>query len=752
MARHQPTDKRLVWLLAVAALVSIVWLLFTLWLIAATLAPPDRATVWALVGPGLLLVCLTWGAGMGAIAWGLKRWFGHWVTPSVQLAEEAQVLLRTDVVRELRPKGNVETKELTKLFNQLVAQREELRHQMQDKVRAAARDIEQEKSRLAALMSELTQSVVVCNLDGRILLYNNRARMQFRALSQSPRLADGAELIGLGRSIYTVFDRKLVAHALESVQQRLQRGVAQPTAQFVTSTRAGQLLRVQMTPVRSVAEPAADPVLEPAAAPASAGAGSGPANPAPPLQLAGFVLMLDNITREFEAEAVRERLVLGLTEGSRAALANMRAAIEMLDYPDLEPALRERFLAVVRDEVQGLSERVQRSSSAAAEVFQSRWPLEDMLGTDLLSAAGRRIEEALGIALNQSEADPNLWLRIESFSILQALLFLSSRLRDEFAIRHFSLRLRPSGQGADKAELDLIWSGAALSTETVMNWEIDPMRIGTEASALTVREVVDRHGGAFWLERDRASNQAWFRFLLPTAPAQEQLDNATFVRHPSRPEYYDFDLFRVSPRSQALDEVALADLSFTVFDTETTGLNPAEGDEIIQIGAVRVLNGKLLKQEVFDQLVDPKREIPPGSIPIHGITPAMVQGQPGILEVLPALHAFAADTVLVAHNAAFDMRFLQLKERQTGLAFEQPVLDTLLLSAVVHPGQDSHRLEAIAERFNVTVIGRHTALGDAMVTAEVFVRLLPLLAEKGIHTLGQARAAAQRTYFARIQY
>ena len=278
------------------------------------------------------------------------------------------------------------------------------------------------------------------------------------------------------------------------------------------------------------------------------------------------------------------------------------------------------------------------------------------------------------------------------------------------------------------------------------------MRIGSEASALSVREVVDRHGGAFWLERDRASNQAWFRFLLPAAAAQEQLNNATFVHHQSRPEYYDFDLFRVSPRSQALDEVPLADLSFTVFDTETTGLNPAEGDEIIQIGAVRVLNGKLLKQEVFDQLVDPGREIPPESIPIHGITPDMVQGQPSILEVLPALHAFAADTVLVAHNAAFDMRFLQLKERHTGLVFEQPVLDTLLLSAVVHPGQDSHRLEAIAERFNVTVIGRHTALGDAMVTAEVFVRLLPLLAEKGIHTLGQAREAAQRTYFARIKY
>lgn len=70
----------------------------------------------------------------------------------------------------------------------------------------------------------------------------------------------------------------------------------------------------------------------------------------------------------------------------------------------------------------------------------------------------------------------------------------------------------------------------------------------------------------------------------------------------------------------------------------------------------------------------------------------------------------------------------------------------------MHPNQESHRLEAIAERFNITVIGRHTALGDAIVTAEVFLKLIPLLAEKGIHTLGQAMEAAQETYYARIKY
>jgi len=194
------------------------------------------------------------------------------------------------------------------------------------------------------------------------------------------------------------------------------------------------------------------------------------------------------------------------------------------------------------------------------------------------------------------------------------------------------------------------------------------------------------------------------------------------------------------------------DLVYTVFDTETTGLNPSQGDEIIQIGAARIVNNKLLRQECFEQLVDPQRPIPPEGIPIHGIQPEMVVGQPTIDQVLPAFHAFAQDTVLVAHNAAFDMRFLQLKEKRTGLSFDHPVLDTLLLSAVVHPHQDSHRLEAIAERFNITIIGRHTALGDAIVTAEVLLRLIPLLAEKGIHTLGQAREAAEKTYYARLKY
>jgi DNA polymerase-3 subunit epsilon len=219
-----------------------------------------------------------------------------------------------------------------------------------------------------------------------------------------------------------------------------------------------------------------------------------------------------------------------------------------------------------------------------------------------------------------------------------------------------------------------------------------------------------------------------------------------------RPEPNDFDFFAIPPGSLPFAERPLTEIPFTAFDTETTGLRPSKGDEIVSIGGVRIENGRMLREVTFDQLINPGLSISRESTRIHGIDDAMVKGKPDISKALPAFSRFVQDTVLVGHNAAFDMRFFQIKEKPTGVKLRLPVLDTILLSSVVHPHHEDHSIEGIAGRLAVNVAGRHTALGDAIVTGELFLKLIPLLAERGIRTLGEAMAASKKTSLAKVRY
>ena len=272
-----------------------------------------------------------------------------------------------------------------------------------------------------------------------------------------------------------MFERQIVTPALETLQKRAQAGAAHPSAQFVTSTRNGQWLRVQMAALSDV--PA-----------------TGTATAAGDIQVTGFVLMLDDITRDFEQEAMRDRLLLGLTEGSRASLGNLQAAVEMPELPDLEAPMRERFQRVVRDEVATMTARVQTQAADLLDGMKTRWPMEEMRAADLVSAARRRIEAIGPLRVSASDVDAALWLKVDSFSLSQALAYLAGRLVDAYEVKPLRLRLKAAGP---RAQLDLVWTGQAMSTETVMNWQLDAMRTGVDATPLTVRDVVERRGGKF---------------------------------------------------------------------------------------------------------------------------------------------------------------------------------------------------------------------------------------------------------------
>jgi DNA polymerase III subunit epsilon len=418
----------------------------------------------------------------------------------------------------------------------------------------------------------------------------------------------------------------------------------------------------------------------------------------------------------------------------------------MVSFPEMDAAQRQGFAQIIAEESLTLSRTINKALSEYADAIKASMALEDMRAADLITVAQPRIGALLRVQAD--EVDENLWLRVDSFALVQSLGYLAWRLREELAVDSVRLRAR-ARQGF--AELDLVWTGPPVLSDTLALWESRLMQVGSKQTPLTLKDVLEHHGGEIWHQRDEASSDSCLRLLLPLGEAAPQPHRRRLPEE-SRPEYYDFDLFQRAGTQREFDDEPLRELTYTVFDTETTGLEPSAGDEIISLGAVRIVNGRVLKHEIFEQLVNPQRPLNREATRIHGIDAALLVSQPTLGEVLPDFHRFCEDTVLVAHNAAFDMRFLELKEAATGIRFDQPVLDTLLLSAAVHPSLQDHRLEAIAERLGVRVIGRHTALGDALLTGEILLKLIPLLAESGIDTLKQAREASQRTYHARLRY
>ena len=226
------------------------------------------------------------------------------------------------------------------------------------------------------------------------------------------------------------------------------------------------------------------------------------------------------------------------------------------------------------------------------------------------------------------------------------------------------------------------------------------------------------------------------QFSLPLAAPKPAL--------PARAMQYDFDLLHADLPKE-LSQAALKKLNFVIFDTETTGLNP-QVDEICQIAAVRVVNGRVRAGERFDMLVDPGRKIPAASTAVHHITNEMVQGAPSVAEALTRFHRFADNNVLVAHNAPFDMAFLQRRETEIGLRFDQPILDTVLFSAILFGQSAEHTLDALCTRLAITIPeeDRHTAIGDAIGTAAAFAKMIPMMEAAELPTLGATIHAFDR--------
>ncbi len=571
-------------------------------------------------------------------------------------------------------------------------------------VERAVQATDEKKRQLEAILHDLREGVIVCTLDHRILLYNQRA---LEILHVSGEL-------GLGRPLFTVMNRQPFLHALERLNNRVKAG------RHLTHEQGLTVLVVCSTADgRHTLEGRVTLILE--------------ADGATPTS---YAITFDDVTTELATLGKRDRLLRDAVDGLRRPVANLRAATETLTgNPDLDAPGRALFETVLANECESLSRHLERLSAEYHEIVTGHWPMSDVYSANLLNCLVRRFREEH--AIEAVMIGIPAWLHCDSHTVVELLDHVIRRVAERTGVNSLDLE---ATAGERRVYIDVHWQGDVIPAAVLESWldSAPDERLGM----LRARDVLEHHNAEIWSE---VSGPERARIRVPLPPALKPPRGLADRQIPARPEFYDFDLLnQVNLAHSAIGDRPLRTLTYVVFDTETTGLSPSGGDEIISIAGVRIVNGRILTGEAFSELVDPKRPIPKGSIRFHGLTDDLVAGKPEIGEVLPRFHAFVGDAVLVAHNAAFDMKFLLLKQGDFGLRFDNPVLDTVLLSAFLHDHTAQHTLDAVADRFGIPIQGRHTALGDALVTAGIFLRMIDLLEAQHIRTLGEALSASNR--------
>lgn len=645
----------------------------------------------------------------------LWLWFDENVArPIVYLAHDLMAITHADAEPASLSREAAHLGVLAPAAREVAAALTEERRQTDTLIAQATARAERQKARLEAVLHDVSQGVVICDLQHRILLYNRTALRILHAPERPDEnddvpAPDSPEL-GLGRSFLDVVSAQPIRHIVDRLSRRFAEGRHHDHdeglgAMVVFSDRRHErmLQGVVLLMLDS--------------------AGRTPE---------GYVISFDDITERISTGVGRDRQVAALRaqlKRAKDALAALRRClVEELALSDRE---RGSIAEPCREAEALIADIGTTLEDRQEDALTSHWPTADVFSPTLLKSIADGELKPAGVSF-EIAGDP-VWLHCDDAAISALFLRLALRISHRQGTRKYRLQtLR-----ADKrATLSIHWSGDPPTSEDLDHFLSEPLDGGTLAQ--TGLEVLERHHTV--LHGSRAEDgSAFLEIVLPLSPKYHFRQAKAPERIPERREFYDFDLLGQTIQT-TLHETSLRQLTFVVFDCETTGLEPARGDEMVSLAGVRIVNGRILSGEVFSQLIHPGRKIPAASTRIHGIDDRMVEGAPLREAALRRFHAFARDAVLVAHNAAFDMAFLTKDLDDLDLSFDQPVLDTVLLAAHLQGTDKSLTLDALAERFSVTLRDedRHTALGDALATAEVFLRLIDMLEAASVYTLSEA--------------
>lgn len=428
---------------------------------------------------------------------------------------------------------------------------------------------------------------------------------------------------------------------------------------------------------------------------------------------AGHVIMFRDATEDLRNHGHLDQVLGDLIEHARRPAMNIRAVLDVLsDAGDVGEEMRVRLMDGLSDELGHLVAAIDVAERHRADASMPHWPIRATPFEDIADMLGARGRAAISV-------DPTgTILLCDGHAVTLILEQVARVILDHGGRTELHLQVDAGGR-TKEALLRLSWKGQALEQRTIEALMAAPL--SDAYGVYSVGDALHAHQSAVWVEDGGA-------VVMPLTLVEAE---SPVGRIEERLDFYDFDLSQ-----QASVEGAIASTAFVVFDTETTGLDVGR-DAVVQLSGVRVVNGRRLRSEQFDMLVDPGRPIPPSSTAIHKITDEMVQGAEKVDVAASRFAEFCDGAVLVAHNAAFDMAFLKREEAKGGVVFDHPVICTARLSAALKPHLTDHTLDGLAERYGITIPEelRHTALGDACATADIFLKMLPIMEDRGINSL-----------------
>lgn len=639
------------------------------------------------VDPAVIDALLQMGvaAGFGLLSFIALMWLmfdRHIVRPIEDVASALRARTHALVIGDIDTPGAHHLGDLPAAASSAIASLTQARSNLFATVTRETSRLLADKSKLEQMLSDVAPAVLLCTGRHHLAFYNSVAQQSL----STPKIP-----VCLDRSLFDYLDDGAIRHAH---QRLLEADMPDTIVEFVCSNPSGK--RRLAGRMRLAGDNDGD-----------AGA---------------YVMTLRDVTEELAAFGRRDLLLNDVFAWARRAFATLQT------LSDATVSETSNAPAGSRQELDALDGMMAELETRFEACRVDGWPMS-LVDTRELTRQMQREFAAEGLALDV-ETDA-LAARCNAFDIVSLFTHLGRRVAGLHGPRQFRIGI---AEQHEEAVLTLGWYGQGIERHDLEAWLSEVLHDdGPTAEKIlrahrTTVSLADSEGGASLSTRLRPIER-----LRPIA-----------INLP-RTVTYDFDLLsRVS--YDRIHDARLDDLTYVVFDTETTGLLPDRGDELVQIAAVRIVNGRLVEGECFETLVNPGRPIPPTASAIHRVTDAMVVDAPGVLDVVERFHKFADNAVLVAHNAPFDMAFLYRREKELGIQFDHPILDTVHLSAIVFGQQETHTLDALAGRLTISLsqAERHTAMGDAVATAHAFLKLKSILMGRGIERFGDLQEQTLR--------